>query len=469
MQIMNSLLFTTRNNTTLRLSGLSTLSIAAIITILLYSTANAIEIKGMSYIAEGTNDGLLTADSDASLADARRIGCNWITLCPIWFQDNINSTLITPDNSSSTPESVIHAIRRCHELGMKVMLKPHVQCRDKVWCGNINPSEAWFATYQNFINFWAQVANSNNVELLCIGAELSHTTTWSLSWRNVIQNIRTHYTGPLIYGANTDEEQYIDWWDAVDYIGIDAYYPLTDVNNPTLAQLETAWSNRADVIESWRNSYWPNRQIIFTEVGYRSVDGANKAPWSLPSPYLVDLQEQADCYKALLSQCKDRQWWSGVFWWNWEADPNFVGPDPNNAHYTPYNKPAEAVLVDCFVCLKGDFTGDSKVNVEDLNTLASYWLSYHPAVDISPAPDGDGIIDYHDFAVFAKNWMVYLNLNGDINGDCKVDFNDLSRLTGKWLSTCIPGGLPEDINRDGHVNLADYSMLAGSWMQASSP
>jgi len=445
------------------------LLIVVIISAVLHSSANAIEMKGMSYVTWDAN-GLLTEDSDKSLANARAIGCNWIALNVYWFQDDANSTSIGPDYSlySSTPESIIHAIGRCHELGMKVMLKPVVQCRNQTWQGYINSSPQWFASYQDFINLWAKIAESNGVELFCVGAELANTTGQSSSWTDIIQNIRQFYTGPLTYSANPDEEKNINWWNEVNYIGIDAYYPLTDQNNPTPAELETAWSNRADAIEIWRNNNWPNMQIIFTEVGYRSVDGTNKGPWLEPSsPSQIDMQEQADCYNALLSQCKDRQWWSGVFWWNWEVDPNFGGP--NNAYYTPHNKPAEAVLANYYVRLKGDFNCDYTVNLDDLSTIAAYWLSYHPSIDIYPAPAGDGIIDFRDFAVFAGNWMVTLNITGDINGDLDVDFWDLSRLANQWLQTCEPGSIPEDINGDGIVNFGDYALLAENWMQATPP
>jgi hypothetical protein len=466
---MKNLLSTIHRDAFLRKTGLFRLSIVTITTICLCSISDAIEMKGMNYIAWDAN-GLFTEDSDTSLANTQKIGCNWIGLNVTWYQDDVNSTLIEPDPcSSSTTESVIHAIDKCHELGMKVMLKPIIDCRDGAWRGLINPSDGWFASYQDFINFWADVAENHNVELFCAGCEYANTTgeLWSPAWKNVIQNIRTHYTGPLIYAANKDEEKNIDWWDKLDYIGIDAYYSLTDQNNPTLEELETAWGNRADAIEFWRNGNWPNMQIIFTEVGYRSIDGVNKAPWLRPSSIQIDLQEQADCYNALLNQCKDRQWWSGVFWWNWEVDPNFGGP--NNAYYTPHNKPAEAVLADYYVCLKGDLTRDCKVNFEDLSMIAAYWLSYNPSIDIYPAPYGDGIIDYHDFATVTKNWMVYLNLNGDINGDCKIDFEDLRRLANQWLRVCKPGSISEDINRDGLVNFADYALFVESWMQAPPP
>jgi len=307
--------------------------------------SSAIEMKGVSYTA-WSEDALFTEDSDISLANARAIGCNWVAICVWWFQDNINSTVIEPDYTrySAEPNSVVHAINRCHELGMKVMLKPMVDCRDGSWRGNINPSTDWFSAYQDFANFWADIAQDNKVEMFCIGCELVNTLSWTSSWRNIIQGVRTnHYSGPITYAANHGQEQNINWWDELDYIGIDAYYSLTSKNDPTLAELKTAWNNRCNSIETWRNSNWPSMDIIFTEVGYQSVDGTNKTPWwTDPGSNPIDLQEQADCYKALLSQCKGRSWWLGAFWWNWETDPDAGGPE--NPYHPMQNKPAELVL-----------------------------------------------------------------------------------------------------------------------------
>ncbi|MCP4261395.1 MAG: hypothetical protein GY774_28420 [Planctomycetes bacterium] len=306
------------------------------------TNTNDIEMKGVSYTAWQPN-ALLSGDSDRSLARAKEDGCNWIALCVWWFQDNINSTTITSDYTrfSATPESIIHAINQCHEQGMKVMLKPMVDCRDGNWRGNINPSNNWFSEYQEFINFWAQLAQENNVEMFCIGCEFTKTVSWSSSWKNIIQNIRTYYSGPLTYAANHGNEQNVNWWNDLDYIGIDAYYPLTNKNNPTLNELKSAWDNRADSIENWRNSNWRNMKIIFAEVGYQSVDGTNRTPWNMNSS--TDLREQAECYDALLSVCRKRSWWLGAFWWNWETNPD-AGLDGSHS-FTPQNKPAEEIMI----------------------------------------------------------------------------------------------------------------------------
>ena len=307
------------------------------------SISGEIEMKGVSYTA-WSPDALYTEDSDISLADANAIGCNWIAICVWWFQDSIDSAVIEPDYSrySAEPGSVVHAIERCHELGMKVMLKPMVDCRDGKWRGDINPSAGWFAAYQDFVTFWADLAAANGVELFCVGCELKNTESWSSSWQDVIQEVKNHYTGPFTYAANHGCEQKINWWGQLDYIGIDAYYSLTNKNNPTLSELKTAWNNRCNSIEAWRNSSWPSMDIIFTEVGYQSVDGTNRTPWWTDPAGPIDLQEQADCYEALLSQCKGRSWWLGAFWWNWETDPDAGGP--NNPYHLMQNKPAEQVL-----------------------------------------------------------------------------------------------------------------------------
>jgi len=254
----------------------------------------------------------------------------------------------------------------------------------------------------NAYNYWAQVAQNQKVELFCAGCELKNTVSWSSSWKTVIGGLRTIYTGPVTYAANHGVEKNISWWDDLDYIGIDAYYSLTNNNNPTLNQLKTAWDNRADAIESWRNNNWPDKDIIFTEVGYQSVDGTNRTPWwTDPASHPIDLQEQVDCYEALLSQCSQRSWWLGAFWWNWETNPASGGPD--DPYWTPMNKPAEQILRDYYITLPGDSDDDRDVDLYDLAFLVEHWRES----DIVGDPDlnSDGKVDIIDFSILAGHWL----------------------------------------------------------------
>jgi len=254
---------------------------------------------------------------------------------------------------SSTVSSIEHAIDTIHGLGMKVLLKPMLDVGDGTWRAYINPSDRdlWFANYTNFLGTFADIAEAKGVELYSIGCELNNMedTANNGRWTDLISNIRSRYDGELTYSANHSPAdgvgggyESVAWWDQLDYIGIDAYFPLSPPgqNNTTLAQLTASWQSRADTIESWRTSRGLTQRVLFTEVGYQSVDGSTQTPWGGSGP--VDLAEQADAYEALLTVMSDRSWWDGAFWWSWETNPYAGGP--MDTGFTPQNKPAQDVL-----------------------------------------------------------------------------------------------------------------------------
>jgi hypothetical protein len=378
--------------------------VTAVIISLHTGNCNAIEFKGMSYVGWSRN-AYSSTDSNTSLANAKAAGCEWVAINVWWFQDTTTSTVIAPDYSlySVRPESVKVAVDRCHQLGMKVMLKPmlDVNTPDNTWRARIVPSTAWFNAYHGFLNYWADFAEANNCEMLCIGCEFEDTSSWATQWRSVASDVRTHYSGPITYAVNHGGENAISWWDALDYIGIDAYYSLTDSNSSNLTQLTAAWNTRADSIQTWRNSSWPDMNIIFTEVGYGSYDGANRWPWAVYDTFALDLNEQNDCYKALLSVCKNRSWWKGTFWWAWDTNPYSGGLTDKNL--TPQRKPAETVtLRNYYITIVGDLDDDRNVGIDDLALFCDYWLeqNYVGWPDFS----NDKKVDFRDFALLAANW-----------------------------------------------------------------
>ena len=98
----------------------------------------------------------------------------------------------------------------------------------------------------------------------------------------------------------------------MDYIGVNVYCPLTDKNDPTVAEIKTAWTEKGYIAHLERLFKRFNKPIIFTEIGYPSHDGANKQPAG-PAGYLtgktIDLQEQADCYQAAWKSCGENRGW----------------------------------------------------------------------------------------------------------------------------------------------------------------
>jgi hypothetical protein len=433
--------------------------------------SSSCHIRGVNYT--GWNQYAYSIDeSYQSLDNIKNIGCDWVAINFFYFQDTINSSVIeldyTPPEYSVEPNSVVDAIQYCHSIGLKVMLKPMVDCKDGNWRGKIIPTQAWFDAYRAILNEWADIAEANNVELFCLGCEYVETVYWTPQWRQIISEVRDRYTGELTYAANALNEENVAWWDDLDYIGTDPYYPLTSITDPNEQQLQDAWRQRADDLETWLYANWPDKEIIFTEIGYQSCDGTNIKPWRIDTAdCVIDLQEQADCYKALLDQCRDRPWWRGVFWWNWMTDPNQGLPDTTHYYWhVPQNKPAETLLTNyymyCNGITRGDLNRDSIVDINDLSMLATGFLTNTPSMDIYPYPFGDGIINLQDVSVLSLK--LNNTLKSDINRDTLVDLMDVALLADKWLWKDVCGGFPEDIFEDGQVNLKDFAIIAEHWM-----
>jgi hypothetical protein len=305
--------------------------------------------KGISYAAWGR--GLYSLpQSDISLAQLAETGANWIGLIVTCYQDNIGSTSIFATEQTPIDTDLIHALNRAHSLGLRVMLKPHLDLwRDPShWRGEIGldfDSEQiwveWFSSYRGFIEHYAALAEKNSADQFCVGTELVGTSHRASDWRSVVAGIRSRYSGPLVYAANhSGEEISLTWWDAVDIIGVDAYYPLASETNPSLRGLMAAWKPRLEQLAGLA-AKWQKR-LILTEIGYRSLDGAASQPWNWQISGEVDLGEQAACYRAALEAFSPQPWFRGIFWWSWGPDPLEGGPADNG--YSPHGKPAEGIL-----------------------------------------------------------------------------------------------------------------------------
>ncbi|KPL21931.1 MAG: hypothetical protein AMJ93_08405 [Anaerolineae bacterium SM23_84] len=227
------------------------------------------------------------------------------------------------------------------------MLKPHVDLSQDPahWRGDIafereGDWAAWFDPYREFLYGYADLAQANGVEQFCVGCELIGTSPREAEWRETVAGVRARFAGPLVYASNhSGEEVSIRWWDAVDYIGVDAYYPLTQKNSPSLAELEAAWTPHANRLAHLAATW--HKPILLAEIGYRSLDGANCHPWDGQITGLLDLQEQAECYEAAMQSVWNQPWCAGIFWWVWTADP-FAGACDTD--YAPHDKPAEELL-----------------------------------------------------------------------------------------------------------------------------
>lgn len=281
--------------------------------------------------------------SNESLKRMAGTNTEYVAITVWWLQENLTTTQIyRKANWTATDRALTIAIAKAHELNMKVMLKPMVDPEDAYTQsrGDIPSSPEWFESYGTFISSYAAFAQENNIDLFCIGCEFRATEKDETNWRQVIDEVKEHYTGPLTYAATFDSFQSVAWWDRLDYVGIDAYFPLTSKNRPSIDELKQVWNRIADAIENWASTV--KKPIVFTEIGYRSGDGNNIKPANWIAPLSPDFQEQLDSYSATFQTLWNRPWFYGFYWWIWETNPDAGGL--TDADFTPQNKPAELLL-----------------------------------------------------------------------------------------------------------------------------
>jgi hypothetical protein len=307
-------------------------------------------MKGMNYTSWWFNE-YESNESNSSLSLLKQsTNSTWVSILATQYLDSFSDTNIKPISyKTPTDLGIVKAIQKIHSLGMKVSLKPHVDvgANSSGYRGYISYSlesdwNKWFESYKNFILHYANIAQANNVELFVIGTELSGTSQREIDWRNIISEVRRVYSGKIVYAANHDEYSNISWWSALDYVGVDAYFRLTDKLDPSIWELQDSFAQHMNGLDSFAADF--NKKIILTEIGFQSRDGTNITPWSSSRP--LDLNEQADCYNAVLEVMKNDSNIQGAFFWNWLTSTTQGGL--TDLEFTPYRKPAQAVIADYY-------------------------------------------------------------------------------------------------------------------------
>ena len=279
------------------------------------------------------------------------------------------------------------------------------------WRGKISPEDwtTWWNQYEDFITFYAELARRNDVDLFIVGSELISTEKDETHWRALIEKVRglCHWTldqmfrqqvteafpgvpaeglaerlgvaklddfsfsqadpaklspeqrkvydefaarhRPMLlsYSANWDHYEVPKWWDALDAVGMTSYYnvnPSEDVN-PTVDALAKEWEKIRDKISAWQRTV--NKPILFTEVGWPSVQGGSITPWDYyraggPAPV-----EQDRCMQSFLRTFADQPWVAGVLIWKWRGYPGEEG-DKDDKGYVPINKPVMKTIEQYF-------------------------------------------------------------------------------------------------------------------------
>ncbi|KAA3617974.1 MAG: hypothetical protein DWQ05_07970 [Calditrichaeota bacterium] len=301
---------------------------------------------GFCYAHEGYNvyNGYLGSTSAQSLKRLASLNVNAVSLTPFAYFGSKRYLQKSDGVRQENDESLIIASQFARSNGMKIMLKPHIWVSWQSWPGAIEfatekEAERFFSAYEDLIMHYAILAQMQRFESLCIGVELVKLTRkYDSRWRDLIKQIRKVYSGQLIYAANWGEEfEKLQFWDALDAIGLNSYYPLSDKKTFDADEIEKNVAKIFNKIKQVKNKF--NKPVYFTEIGFASrpeswrdphVDGHNKS---------VDLAAQLQCFQSFLSVLSASNSIDGVYIWKW---PTYLGDGGNNhSGFTPNGKPAE--------------------------------------------------------------------------------------------------------------------------------
>jgi len=304
--------------------------------------------EGIGY-ATWSKSAYLLPESDESIAELASLGGNWMSVLVTWYQSTCWSGDIHMGEETPSDEAVIHAIREAHKKGLKVMLKPHldiIDTSDGSWRGEIgclkDPDwEKWFREYTEFLLHYIKIANQEKVEMFCVGTELSTSATVKgYMWSDMIKKLRGRYFGLMTYAAHWDRYMDIRFWDQLDFIGINAYFPLSKKMKPTYSELMEGWVPWVEEMEAFQKSI--GKPVIFPEAGCTSADGAAIRPWEHVARGEVNIKLQADYYQAIVDTFWQKEWFYGLYWWYWGTNVHMGGK--YNRGFTPQNKPALDII-----------------------------------------------------------------------------------------------------------------------------
>ena len=299
------------------------------------------KMKGLSFV--GSSEKIDSTD----VMPIVEVNANWVSIMPFGF---IRNGKVMYNSKwqwwGEKTEGARETIRLCQESGLKIMLKPQIWIMG-AYTGDFTLEKEgdWMVferSYREFVMEFVQLAVEMKVDLFCVGTEWREfVKERPVFWKKLIGEVKETYSGKLTYAANWDDYKDVPFWKELDYIGVDAYFPICVSSDSKYKEMCASWKKYSAVLGQFSKEQ--GLKILFTEFGYRSLAGTTKAPWVSDTKGKCDLNEQNNGYKAIFETVWKEDWLAGGFVWKWFHNHESHG-GKKNLGFTPQNKPAEETI-----------------------------------------------------------------------------------------------------------------------------
>lgn len=134
---------------------------------------------------------------------------------------------------------------------------------------------------------WTQhITGASRAETVDLAALNRRRARYEESWRALIAAVRRVYPGPLSYAANFDQVEEVGFWDALDAVGVNAYYPLSTwgLSGERLqAALISSWwdiAGRLNELAERNGGAARVLPVVIFELGWTRKAGSTVRPFS---------------------------------------------------------------------------------------------------------------------------------------------------------------------------------------------
>jgi hypothetical protein len=301
-------------------------------------------VSGVAFLTENIH----IAGASSEFQHIKADGANTVSF-DVWYKvPSYSSSIVGLCACTDSDADLITAAIEARRAGLQVTLTPKIIVGNggytTNWRGTYNPPDpsTFFSGYQKMIDHYADLAQRTGMSMFFVGSEMVRSDGYVGAWRQIIASARQHFRGPISYEEDWREVPRFAFGDALDVVSVSGYFPTSDEERPTLAQLEAGWHSYTQPGQSQpydafsaiaaQAERW-GKPILFGEAGYMATTYPGQNP-CCNNAHPIDPTLQYLAYKALLDTFSKQPWWDGVMWWAWNnGDPR-----------SPEGKPAERLL-----------------------------------------------------------------------------------------------------------------------------
>lgn len=325
--------------------------------------------KGVNFGFYARNGYYASKEGRAQIDRIAALGTPWVCLIATVMQENFYSTRQFRDfRITPSDDELIDAIDRFHKRGVKVMLRPMIECWDGLQRvhiafpddGVIMPGkpfhywQLWFDSYTDLTRHYAGIAARTGCEAYGMDSELNQTLSQSTGWLRVIDCARKIYRGHLttsfVDWALFDYAERLaaepnHWLYAVDSLGCSNYEPAVKKAGASVEEMAAGLLPHLERYRRFAGIY--GKPLYMGECGCCSTAGAAQLPYFWENKGGYDGMEQSNYLEAVIRLFSREPWWSGLLLWKWDEQndrPSMRDDPAGDKGFTVDGKPAADLL-----------------------------------------------------------------------------------------------------------------------------